>query len=530
MCAAMQRFHPELKPGDAFLHNSPYHGCSHPADHTLLVPVFDEAGTHHFTVLAKAHQADCGNSIPTTYMGAARDVYEEGALIFPAVQVQRDFRDIEDVVRMCQMRIRVPEQWWGDYLAMVGAARIGEREFLALAVDVGWDRLSQPYRAMVRLLRATHDPGDPQAASRGAAVRTSRPRSGAWHAAGGRRDQGRQSMSIPTRRRCIEVDLRDNPDSLPCGLNLSEACARTAAMVGVYNSIDHTVPKNAGSHPAHQGAVARRLHRRHSAPSDQLLGGDHQPRRPRRQSGAVRHRRDQRRRRSLPNAAPLSRPARRWCRVSIPAAAGPSSTSFSSACRAARARRRADAWQTICHVGNAGLCYVDSVELDELRQPMRVCDRRFLTDSEGAGRHRGASSLKVDLRADQAPASTWPMSATARSTPPAAMRMQRPTAHERTGCASTGTGRPDPRCTYLRRRHASGRREDPDPPTGGGGYGVRARRRRAGRGGAGCSRGLDQPRQGGFDLSGRRSMAQDGWMPPRPRMLEADSVAAAAGE
>ena len=29
------------------------------------------------------------------------------------------------------MRIRVPEQWRGDYLAMLGAARIGEREIVA---------------------------------------------------------------------------------------------------------------------------------------------------------------------------------------------------------------------------------------------------------------------------------------------------------------------------------------------------------------------------------------------------------------
>ena len=69
-----------------------YHGCSHAADHTLLVPVVDENRRHRFTVLAKAHQADIGNSVPTTYHGAARDVYEEGALIFPAVQVARDAR------------------------------------------------------------------------------------------------------------------------------------------------------------------------------------------------------------------------------------------------------------------------------------------------------------------------------------------------------------------------------------------------------------------------------------------------------
>src|SRR5262249_19529569 len=126
MARSMLEFHKRLRPGDAFLHNSPYHGCSHPADHSILVPVIDEQGEHRFTVMAKAHQADIGNALPTTYMATARDVYEEGALIFPAVKVQEDYRDVEDVIRVCLMRIRVPEQWRGDYLASLGAARIGE--------------------------------------------------------------------------------------------------------------------------------------------------------------------------------------------------------------------------------------------------------------------------------------------------------------------------------------------------------------------------------------------------------------------
>jgi N-methylhydantoinase B len=57
----MKQHHPVLKRGDVFLHNSPYHGNSHPADHTLLMPVIDDDGTHRFTVVAKAHQADIGN-------------------------------------------------------------------------------------------------------------------------------------------------------------------------------------------------------------------------------------------------------------------------------------------------------------------------------------------------------------------------------------------------------------------------------------------------------------------------------------
>ena len=112
--ASMCALHPDLAEGDAFLHNDPYLGNSHAADHAVLVPVFID-GQHMFTACAKAHQADTGNSIPTTYHITARDVYEEGALIFPAVRVQRNFRTIDDVVRMCRRRIRVPEQWPRDF-------------------------------------------------------------------------------------------------------------------------------------------------------------------------------------------------------------------------------------------------------------------------------------------------------------------------------------------------------------------------------------------------------------------------------
>src|SRR6202035_736494 len=45
----------------------------------------------------------------------------------------------------------------------------------------------------------------------------------------------------------LEVDLRENPDCQPCGLNLTESTARTAAMLGVFNAIGRDVPPNAGS-------------------------------------------------------------------------------------------------------------------------------------------------------------------------------------------------------------------------------------------------------------------------------------------
>ena len=245
MAATMREFHPHLSRGDAFLHNSPYHGCTHPADHSILVPVIDDDGVHRFTVLAKAHQADCGNALPTTYMATAKDVYAEGALIFPAVKIQENYEDIADVVRMCEMRIRVPDQWRGDYLATLGAARIGERELSALGRELGWDKLSDFAHDWFDYSEKRIDTAL-RSLPAGSVLRTSR-----HDAILGMPPEGIEiKVKVTTRPQDgeIEVDLRDNPDCMPCGLNLSEATSRSAALLGVFNSIDHTVPKNAGSY------------------------------------------------------------------------------------------------------------------------------------------------------------------------------------------------------------------------------------------------------------------------------------------
>lgn len=391
MAASMMRFHPDLKRGDAFLHNSPYHGCSHPADHTILVPVMDDDGIHRFTVVAKAHQADIGNSIPTTYHGTARDVYEEGALIFPAVKVQEDYRTIEDIVRMCEMRIRVPKQWKGDFLAMLGAARIGEREIVELAAEIGWEQLDAfekrwfdySEQSMIDAIgklpsgrvsaTSTHDP-IPGTPPEGITIKA--------------------EVEVDAAAGKIVVDLLDNMDSLPCGLNLSEACARTSALIGVFNSIDHSVPKNAGAfrrvdvrlregsvcgvpiHPTSCSAATTNLADRVCAATQSAIaqiadgfgmaevGAGLSP-----ASGVISGN-DPRTGKSFINQLFLG-------------ATGGGATAHN------------DAWMTYLHAGNGGLCFIDSVELDELCQPILVESRRLLKDTEGPGRQRGAPSLEV---------------------------------------------------------------------------------------------------------------------------------------
>jgi N-methylhydantoinase B len=56
-----------------------------------------------------------------------------------------------------------------------------------------------------------------------------------------------------------------------------------------------------------------------------------------------------------------------------------------------------DGWLLIIHVGNAGMCHHDSIEIDELHHPILVFGRELVPDSEGAGRFRGAPGIRVEF-------------------------------------------------------------------------------------------------------------------------------------
>jgi hypothetical protein len=54
--------------------------------------------------VAKCDMADIGNYIPSSHFAFARNVYHEGALVFPGVHIQRDRKNIEDIMRMFRAR------------------------------------------------------------------------------------------------------------------------------------------------------------------------------------------------------------------------------------------------------------------------------------------------------------------------------------------------------------------------------------------------------------------------------------------
>lgn len=235
-------YYDDVASGDAFLHNDPYDGGTHHADFTVMVPVFVE-GNHLFTVCAKAHQADCGNYYPTTYDATAEDIYREGALNFPCVRVQRDFSDVKEIIRMCKRRIRIPDQWYGDFSAQVGACRIGERRLIELVEEYGdelifefidaWFDYSK--RRMISAIRTlpsgritVHGVHDPiPSVPDGIEIKA--------------------EISVDGEEGTIEVDLRDNPNCIPAGLNQTEATCTASVLIGLMNVLGGDIPVNSGS-------------------------------------------------------------------------------------------------------------------------------------------------------------------------------------------------------------------------------------------------------------------------------------------
>ncbi len=232
----------DIAEGDAYLNNCPYTGGTHHADLTICVPVMCH-GEPLFWTLSRAHHADIGAPIPSTYLPEAATIYEEG-LHFPCVRIQQDYRDRDDIVRMCRIKIRCSDIWYGDYQAQIGACRVGEKRLKELVATYGRQTIKDFIEewmaygercaiAEIKKLPAgtwsyetAHDPV-PGVADDGIPVKV--------------------SITIDPDAGRIVVDATDNMDCIPGGLNVSEACATASCLIGVFYNLDANIPHNDGS-------------------------------------------------------------------------------------------------------------------------------------------------------------------------------------------------------------------------------------------------------------------------------------------
>jgi len=240
--ATEAKFGADIHQGDCFANNSAYHGNTHCGDFTLCAPIFVE-GELVFYAIARAHLGDMGFPTPTTYSPLSRDLYEEG-LMLPCVRIQRDYKDVAEVLDICKANIRAPEQFHGDYLATLAAVRTGERGIQDLCAKYGVGTV----RAFLNQFQAYA--GEMATAAirklpKGTVSREEKHDS-EWD---GMPDgiPVRATMAVDPDAGMIDIDLTDNIDNLPLGINLSESTATAACRVAVLTALGPDVPRATGA-------------------------------------------------------------------------------------------------------------------------------------------------------------------------------------------------------------------------------------------------------------------------------------------
>ncbi|MES2537921.1 MAG: hydantoinase B/oxoprolinase family protein [Pseudomonadota bacterium] len=133
----------QMKAGDVFMLNDPYHGGTHLPDVTVITPVFDVAGTEIlFYVGSRAHHADIGGSTPGSIPPDSTVVEQEGVLIdnFRLVAAG-SMRETETRAMLGAARYpaRNPDQNMGDLRAQVAANQKGVDELRNMADHFGLD-------------------------------------------------------------------------------------------------------------------------------------------------------------------------------------------------------------------------------------------------------------------------------------------------------------------------------------------------------------------------------------------------------
>jgi N-methylhydantoinase B len=378
----------DVAPGDIFLNNSPFYGSTHHADMTLALPVYFE-GKPLFWAMALAHHADTGAPIPTTYLPFARTVFEEG-IHFPCVRIARQYKPIEDVIRIGLARNRVPDLWLGDLNAQIGACKTAERRLVELIEKYGrqtiedfiedwFDYGARMATAAIRKLPAgvykyenRHDPV-PGVAEDGIPVRV--------------------TVTVDSDEGMISVDVRDNIDNVPGGLNLTENTCTGSCRISVFNNLPADMPHNHGSasriqvlmregsvigkprYPAGTSVATTNVNDRlisagscafseMGSPYGQAEGGQHLP-------------------------------------VGIGVISGrdpfknnqPYVNQIFVAYGGGGARFGHDGWLTYAGPANGGMIYLDSVEIDEGMYPLIIESRGVEPDTQGFGQFEGSPGV-----------------------------------------------------------------------------------------------------------------------------------------
>jgi 5-oxoprolinase (ATP-hydrolysing) len=230
---------PEMRSGDVYVLNDPYHGGTHLPDVTVVTPVHLEGGDAHpsFFVASRGHHADIGGTTPGSMPPFSTSIAEEGVLIdnFKLIE-QGTLREdaLRDLLGAGAHPSRNPAQNLADLRAQIAANEKGALELKSTVAQYGRDTVLAYMRhvqdnaeeSVRRVITALHDGEFTLPLDNGSQIRV--------------------SVRVDARQRSATIDFSGTSPQLTNNFNAPRAIT-TAAVLYVFRSlVDDDIPLNAG--------------------------------------------------------------------------------------------------------------------------------------------------------------------------------------------------------------------------------------------------------------------------------------------
>ena len=227
-----------LRPGDAYMLNTPYNGGSHLPDITVVTPVFEDAGANvQFVVACRAHHADIGGLTPGSMPPLSQTIDEEGALFDNFKLVDQDTlreADLRAGLTAGRWPARNPDQNVADVMAQLAANAKGVRELRAMVRHFGRDTVAAYMRhvqnnaeACVRTVIDRLSDGDNVVElDNGARIRV--------------------AITVDAERREAEVSFDGTSPQSATNFNAPVAVTRAAVLYVFRTLVAESIPLNAG--------------------------------------------------------------------------------------------------------------------------------------------------------------------------------------------------------------------------------------------------------------------------------------------
>jgi 5-oxoprolinase (ATP-hydrolysing) len=229
---------PDLRRGDVYVLNDPYHGGTHLPDITVVTPVWAASpAAPLFYVASRGHHAEIGGISPGSMPSASTRVEEEGVLIDNWLLVQDARLREEETLNLLRTAVypsRDPATNLADLRAQIAANEEGIRELNNMVGHFGLD-VVQAYMGHVqenaaesvrRVITALHDGHFDYELDNGAHIKV--------------------AVKVDASNRTAEIDFTGTSGQLKDNFNAPSSVAMAAVLYVFRTLVDDDIPLNSG--------------------------------------------------------------------------------------------------------------------------------------------------------------------------------------------------------------------------------------------------------------------------------------------